>query len=124
MAYATGARERTFTVASPDMTNEVTVRQTDSGFMMQVNHEGKTVCDIRDISMTVDGACWNGAASFRKAVRTSVNRELHPVAPRKFSVLEESYNLLNLEYGDYSFQVRVYDEGAAWRFCGALRPPG
>ena len=118
MAYATGARERTFTVASPDMTNEVTVRQTDSGFMMQVNHEGKTVCDIRDISMTVDGACWNGAASFRKAVRTSVNRELHPVAPRKFSVLEESYNLLSLEYGDYSFQVRVYDEGAAWRFCG------
>ena len=37
MAYATGARERTFTVASPDMTNEVTVRQTDSGFMMQIN---------------------------------------------------------------------------------------
>ena len=100
MAYATDARERTFTVASPDMTNEVTVSQTDSGFMMQVNHEGKTVCDIRDISMTVDGACWNGAASFRKAVRTSVNRELHPVAPRKFSVLEESYNLLSLEYGD------------------------
>ena len=117
-AYVTDAREKTFTVTSPDMVNVVTVSRTGAGFSLQVNHRGKTVCYVNDISMTVDGVCWDGASSFRKAVRTSTDREIHPVVARKFSTLEDCYNLLSLEYSDYAFQVRVYDEGAAYRFCG------
>ena len=89
MAYVTDAREKTFTVTSPDMANEVTVSRNDAGFTMQINHDGKTVCHIEDISMTVSGVCWNGESDFRKAIRQSVDRDLHPVVARKFSVLKD-----------------------------------
>ena len=118
MAYLSDARETTFTVTSPDMADKVSVTHTDAGFTLHVCHDGKPVFSIENISMTVDGTCWNGTSSFRKAVRTSTERELHPVAPRKFSVLEDCHNELSLEYRDYAFQVRVYNEGLAYRFCG------
>ena len=118
------AREKVFTVTSPDMKNEVSVFNTDTGFCLQISHNGKDVCRMENISMTVDGISWNGTSGFRKAVSTSVNREIHPAVPRKFSVLHDSYRLLSLEYRDYSFQVRVYNEGVTYRFCGKTDAEG
>lgn len=117
-AYFSNAHERSFTVTSPDSVNEVTVSLGGSGISIEVIHDGRPAVDIRKISMTADGDCWDGASSFRKAVRTSVSEEIKPAVPRKFSVLKNNYNLLSVEFRDYSFQVRVYDEGVAYRFCG------
>ena len=50
------AREKVFTVTSPDMKNEVSVFNTDTGFCLQISHNGKDVCRMENISMTVDGA--------------------------------------------------------------------
>ena len=117
-ALLSAAGGKTFSTASPDTRNKVTVTQTDKGLCLQVSRDGSPVCRIENISMTVDGKCWNGASSFRKTAVTSVDRLLHPAVPRKFSVLEDRYRLLSVDFRDYSFQVRVYDEGVAYRFCG------
>lgn len=57
-----------------------------------------------------------------KAVRQSVNEELTPVVPLKFSTVTNRYNRLLLKFkGDYSVEFRAFDDGFAYRFLTDLK---
>jgi alpha-glucosidase len=49
--------------------------------------------------------------------RSSVNAEIKPVVPFKFSTVKNHYNQLLLAFkGDYSVEFRAFDDGVAYRF--------
>jgi alpha-glucosidase len=49
--------------------------------------------------------------------RTSVDTDITPVVPFKFSTIKNKYNQLLLQFkGDYSVEFRAYDDGVASRF--------
>ncbi|MDR0845397.1 MAG: glycoside hydrolase family 97 protein [Tannerella sp.] len=49
--------------------------------------------------------------------RTSVDADITPVVPFKFSTIQNKYNQLLLNFkGDYSVEFRAYDDGVASRF--------
>ena len=49
--------------------------------------------------------------------RTTVNEILKPVVPLKYSIINNNYNQLNMNFkGDYSVEFRAFDDGVAYRF--------
>jgi alpha-glucosidase len=57
-----------------------------------------------------------------RAVTTTVNDVLVPVAPRKNSRVPDIYNALTLRFrGGSAIDFRVYDDGVAYRFVTALK---
>jgi alpha-glucosidase len=49
--------------------------------------------------------------------RTTVDTEITPVVPFKFSIVKNRYNQLALQFkGDYSVEFRAFDDGFAYRF--------
>ncbi|MCK5209768.1 MAG: glycoside hydrolase family 97 catalytic domain-containing protein, partial [Cyclobacteriaceae bacterium] len=47
----------------------------------------------------------------------SIDRKIYPVIKEKYKVLNEKFNELNIDFkGDYSFVIRAYDNGVAYRF--------
>ena len=48
---------------------------------------------------------------------TSVDEDIHPVVPLKFSIVRNHYNQLRLNFkGGWSVEIRAYDDGVATRF--------
>lgn len=58
----------------------------------------------------------------RKVSRKSVNENLTPVIPLKFSTVKDEYNQLTIEFkGNYALEFRAYNDGVAYRFVTKLK---
>lgn len=56
-----------------------------------------------------------------KTSKQTVNEDLRPIVPLKFSVVKNHYNEVKLDFkGNYSVIFRAYDEGIAYRFVTNL----
>lgn len=55
--------------------------------------------------------------ALRHKKQSTVNETLHPVVPLKFSEVKNHYNRLLLDFeGDYSVEIRAFNDGIAYRF--------
>lgn len=52
----------------------------------------------------------------RRRKYVSVDEQLTPVMPLKFSTVTNQYNQLTLTFKNYSVEFRAYDDGVAYRF--------
>ncbi len=82
------------------------------------NNNGKILIAPSEISMTLEnGIDFSKNAKVRKAKKRKYDKTEHPVVPRKYKDIRTNYNELKLTFkGKYMLTVRVFDDGAAYRW--------
>jgi alpha-glucosidase len=104
-----------YSVKSPDGNLEMKVSVED-GISITFAGDETEVLDISSIAMVIDGNDITENPRVRKTSNTSVNEMIEPLYGIN-KTLQDNYNELTLQFrGDYSFIVRVYNNGAAYRF--------
>lgn len=49
-----------------------------------------------------------------------IDQTINAVIPTKSNTIKDHYNVLRLDFGDYSFEVRAYNNGVSYRFVSNL----
>jgi alpha-glucosidase len=113
---------QSYQLASPD--NELEVRlQTEGTLSYSVYLKGEQIIAPSEIYLTLSGDETIGRnTKVTKALKKTVSETIRPVVPRKFEVLKDEYNELELVFkGRHSLVVRAYDEGVACRWVSARK---
>ncbi|MBN1938815.1 MAG: glycoside hydrolase family 97 protein [Candidatus Aminicenantes bacterium] len=123
-ALGTAADGREYSVFSPDKKIEfILTVGPDLGY--SVNYEGRPLLSASSISMTVESGgtrIFGREARVKSAKRRFVDEVLRPVVRQKAASLPDRFNELTLQFaGDYGLSVRVYNDGAAYRFETSFR---
>ncbi|MDE5638101.1 MAG: glycoside hydrolase family 97 N-terminal domain-containing protein, partial [Alistipes sp.] len=113
---AAANRSRAYAVTSPDGSIAVTLR-TGGELSYELSVDGVEVISRTPVAMTLaDGTVWGGDAAPCRVRRGSVDSSF--AAPLHIrSQVEERYSWLRADFGaGFAVEVRVYDDGAAYRF--------
>ncbi|MBQ6197830.1 MAG: glycoside hydrolase family 97 protein [Bacteroidales bacterium] len=104
-----------YRVQSPG--GEVSVMiQNGESLIWSVSLGGEVLIAPSELSLTLaDGSVYGPKAKFRKVTRKSVNQIL-PAQNFKRGSVKDSFNELKLQAKEFDLVVRVYDDGAAYRF--------
>ena len=110
-----------YNVASPSGKLNMTV-QTGKSLSYSLSVDGETVMTDCAMSMTLaDSRVLGHDARIRKAEKAAVNETINSPFYRQSS-FETAYNSLLLKFtGDWSLEIRAYDDGVAYRFLTDFR---
>lgn len=115
--------QKTYTLTSPDgrLQTEVAVGEQ---LTYDIVLDGRTLMEASPIGLTLaDGRQWGPNARVRKAERTSVDA-LIPSPLYRSAEVRDRYNALTLRMkGDWSVELRAYDDGVAYRFATTAALP-
>ena len=119
-ATTTSARE--YTVTSPDGKIEVKV-STQPELRWSLSRAGERLLEPSRIGLTLAGEAPLGVAPAVRSVRTeAIDTRSTAEVPTKFRELHDRCNELLIAFrGDWAVRLRVYDNGAAYRFETARR---
>jgi len=111
-----------YKVTSPDGKITLSV-ETTSGINLTVSYGTKELITGLSPELQLEGITVPGSRPvITKAVTSSVNDILIPVAPRKNSRVPDIFNALELRFrGGSSIEFRAYDDGVAYRFKTAMK---
>jgi alpha-glucosidase len=111
------AQPGTYTIKSPDGKLKAIVN-TKSKLNYLVLHEGDTIVNRSEISMSLSGGQVLGANPSVKSNQTrSVNQSIYTPLYKRTQI-KDNYNELTLNFkGDYNVTFRAYNEGVAYRFA-------
>jgi len=106
-----------FTVFSPDK-NIKAVLTLESNIRIIAHYQSRVLFKLEDISLEMEGKDLSiGNNRIRKAETNSVSRKIYPPIKDKYNEINDEFNELILRFkGDYSFSLRIYNEGIAYRF--------
>ena len=106
-----------FTILSPDKNTEV-VLTLDSEIGITAYYETHELFKLEDITLEIEGEDFtSGINKIRKAESNSISRKLYPPVKEKYGEINEEFNELTIRFrSNYSFIVRVFNEGIAYRF--------
>lgn len=109
-------------LSSPDGNITVTVIN-DKETKLSVNYKNRKIIDGLSISMTIDGKKYPTPGSrVRYSEIKSLKSRVHSPVPLKNRYIEDSYKELTVKYRkNFCLQVRVYDNGFAYRFKRSRR---
>ena len=110
-----------YRVLSPDKRTEATLSVEDN-LTLRLMHDGKVLLTASDLGMSFEKLKIPGDKIRVKGVkRRNVNRVIDPVINEKYKVIKDVFNEIVVTFkGDYSLIVRVYNDGAAYRFKTVL----
>jgi len=74
---------------------------------------------VADLFIEGKGSLVN-ASTFKRAKTTSENKNIEVSIPTKNRIITDAYNQLTLSYNYFDFEIRVYDNGVAYRFLTKL----
>lgn len=115
LAICASAAAKSYNVSSPDGSLVATVNA-GGQLSWSLAKDGKTVLEPSLISMKLsDGTVYGAPQKVQKVVRASVDRQL-PNPFYKKSQVREAYNEMTVNFKTFSLVVRVFNEGAAYRF--------
>ncbi len=118
---ANAAVAKQYSVHSPNGQLRATVQLSGGNLSYSVTHAGTAVLAPSEMSMTLEGGRTLG-----KGIKRSPRADSKQLAfsrPTPFyrqSSVSLKCNQLTLNFGDYSVQLQVYDEGLAYRFVTAM----
>lgn len=113
--------QETHRLASPDGNIHLSVELTDR-IQYSVALGGQTLMDNCTLGLETVDRQLGVNPKLNKAVRQSINEELTPTVPLKYSTVTNRYNRLLLNFkGGYSVEFRVFDDGFAYRFLTDLK---
>lgn len=107
------------TVSSPDKTVVVTITGGKT-LLIAAKHKETILLKPSEIGMAIRGvkAGW----TVRKSTTIARDENILPAVAEKRKVIRDRYNQLNIEFrSKISLQVRVYDDGFAYRFASTLK---
>lgn len=109
------AAQKAYSVSSPDKSLVAKVHVGEN-LNWSLEKDGKTVLEPSLISMKLaDGTLYGAPEAARKVSRTTVDNLIDNPLYKKAKV-RENYNQMTLSFKNYDLVVRVFDEGAAYRF--------
>ena len=103
-------------VTSPD--GNITVRvQSKDGLDLSIFMAGEALVDaVRPRMVLKDKGVLGTGGKLLQATQKEVHQTIEPVVPTKSAVISDDFQLLKLAYENYDFEIRVYDNGVAYRF--------
>ncbi len=109
-----------YTVRSPDQKIEVRIRASDR-LTYDIWFNGKVLLEDSAVSITINQATLGLQPRVKTTKKRTVNQEIVPAVPQKFSRIQENYNELRLDMeGNYGVVFRAYNEGVAYRLETSL----
>ena len=122
LTAATTTFAREYTVTSPNGKIEVKV-STQPELRWSLSRAGERLLEPSRIGLTLAGEAPLGVAPAVRSVRTSaIDTRSTAEVPTKFRELHDRCNELLIAFrGDWAVRLRVYDNGAAYRFETARR---
>lgn len=114
------AAAKTVEALSPDGTLRVEVDLTDA-ITYRVWSGTEKALDNGTLAMQLSDRTLGKAPVLRSVKRAAVDRTIDRVNPTKNARVRERYNVMTLNFkGDYAVEVRVFDDGVAYRFVTSL----
>ncbi len=110
------ADAKDYRLQSPDGKIQATLN-TDGQMTISIVHDGAQVLMPSPIAIErTDGVTWGEDVRVQKTSKSTVNRTVKSPFYRAAEI-DESYNSLTLKMkGGWSFELRAYDDGVAYRF--------
>ena len=113
--FPLAAQQKNIELRSPDGKIEVTVSLAEKISYTVATGKGQLFQNDLQLQLRNETLGKNPKLTGRKY--ESVNAEIIPAVPYKFSVIKNNYNRLLLHFkGDYSVEFRIFDDGLAYRF--------
>ena len=113
-----------YSVLSPDKRIEAKLIAGEN-LTLVLTHDGKNLLTVSGLSMYLtNGIVLGEDVKIKRVKERTVNRQINPVIKEKYKVIEDSFNEITVEFkGNYSMVLRVYDDGAAYRFVTDFKEP-
>jgi len=112
-----GALAKEVRTASPDKTVVFTVMHGDGGLTCRLSAGGREIIKSIPVSITVDGTEYPAKTGIKASQRRTINNKIIPTVPTIASEIREYCNETLVEFdGPAALRVRVYNDGAAFRW--------
>ncbi|MDR0559712.1 MAG: glycoside hydrolase family 97 protein [Prevotellaceae bacterium] len=109
------AQQKSIELLSPD--GKIRVTANIAGKINLVVSSGSNELFRSDLQMELRTETLGKNPKLTAHKYTSVDTEIKPVVPFKFSTVKNRYNGLTLDFkGNYSVEIRAFDDGIAYRF--------
>ena len=102
-------------LSSPNGEIKVTLNITDKIYY-SIAYDGDVLLKDNSLQLTLKDEVLGQNPRLRRRKYVSVDEQLTPVMPLKFSTVTNQYNQLTLTFKNYSVEFRAYDDGVAYRF--------
>ncbi len=113
------ADAKEYVLFSPDKKTKVRL-SIQSDISLKADYLSQELFRMDKISLTL--ADHSFISKVKSTKTNSVERKIYPVIKEKYSVINEKYNELTMRFkGNYTFVIRAYNEGIAYRFQIALK---
>lgn len=81
-----------------------------------IDYNGDVLLKDNSLQLTLRNQVLGQNPKLRRQKRMSVDEQLTPIVPLKYSKVNNRYNQLLLTFKDYSVEFRAFDDGVAYRF--------
>lgn len=102
-------------LSSPNGEIKVTLNITDKIYY-SIAYDGDVLLKDNSLQLALKDEVLGQNPRLRRRKYVSVDEQLTPVMPLKFSTVTSRYNQLTLTFKNYSVEFRAYDDGVAYRF--------
>lgn len=102
-------------LSSPNGEIKVTLNITDKIYY-SITYDGDVLLKDNSLQLALKDEVLGQNPRLRRRKYVSVDEQLTPVMPLKFSTVTNQYNQLTLTFKNYSVEFRAYDDGVAYRF--------
>ena len=102
-------------LSSPNGEIKVTLNITDKIYY-SIAYDGDVLLKDNSLQLALKDEVLGQNPRLRRRKYESVDEQLTPVMPLKFSTVTNQYNQLTLTFKNYSVEFRAYDDGVAYRF--------
>lgn len=110
---------KTVKVSSPNGELALSI-ETDGLISYQLQRMGEVVIEQKRLSMTLSDRILGANAKVKNVKQTKERSVIRPVVPMKQSEVLNYYNGAVVNYGVFSLEFRVFDNGMAYRFVTNL----
>ena len=102
-------------LVSPNGELKVSLNLSDKIYY-SIDYNGDVLLKDNSLQLTLRNQVLGENPKLRRQKRTSVDDQLTPIVPLKYSKVNNRYNQLLLTFKDYSVEFRAFDDGVAYRF--------
>lgn len=104
-----------FELVSPNGEIKVSFNLSDKIYY-NIDYNGEVLLKDNFLQLILKNQVLGQNPKLRRQKRTSIDEQLTPVVPLKYSKVNNRYNQLLLTFKDYSVEFRAFDYGIAYRF--------
>jgi len=106
-----------YKLSSPDDKTEIRIT-INSGLSFTANYQSQRLFTVENIYLDVEGGDFKAALkNIRREHTNSVDQLIYPEIREKYGEIQDSFKELTLDFkGNYSFIIRAYNNGIAYRF--------